>query len=180
MKGIIFNVLEEYINVHLGADVYEDILDELNLDGVYVGPGTYSNDDFLKIVTLASEKAKMDLNIVVKDFGTFTFNVLHQKFPIFMEPYSKAKDFILTIHGVIHVEVKKLYQDSELPDLFYEDISKNELKIDYHSPKKLCLFMEGLLDGVKVLYDEDFTYEQEQCCHKDNDFCRFKLKFNYE
>lgn len=179
MKGIIFNILEDYVSEKLGDNAFDDFIEKLDYDGVYVGPETYSNEEFLTLVATASEEAKLELPAVVKDFGVFTFWQLYKKFPIFMEPHSNAKDFLKTIHDVIHVEVKKIFKDPELPDLFYNDIDKNLLHIDYHSPKQLCIFMEGLLEGVKELYEENFDYNQLKCTHTGSEFCRFELKFNY-
>ena len=52
MKGVVFNLLEEFIIANSDGDTYEEILDECTFvtDGPFVGPGTYPDEDLIMLV----------------------------------------------------------------------------------------------------------------------------------
>ena len=55
-----------------------------------------------------------------------------------------------TVDGVIHVEVRKLYDDTYLPVFQYQEPAEDQLIITYYSKRKLYPFMEGLIEGVSL------------------------------
>jgi hypothetical protein len=53
MKGIIFNILEDFTNEKFGEDEFDFIVEKSILETTdpFVGPGTYPDSDLFKIVT---------------------------------------------------------------------------------------------------------------------------------
>jgi hypothetical protein len=64
------------------------------------------------------------------------------------------------------------------PSFTYEEAGADELVIHYRSARKLCAFMEGLLDGVALYFQEEIQHEQRRCMHTGSDHCEFALKFS--
>jgi hypothetical protein len=89
----------------------------------------------------------------------------------------KAKDFILSIDQVIHVEVKKLYPGAITPKFVYKNDKTNSLTVDYISPRKLCYFMEGLLMGCSAYFKQNIKFSQSTCAHHGGQNCTFELNF---
>ena len=58
MKGIIFNLPEEFVVETFGVDAYEEILaaSELRTTDPVVGPGTYPDEDLLALVGKTVER----------------------------------------------------------------------------------------------------------------------------
>ncbi len=179
MKGIIFNALEEFICENWGDDKYEKILSlcPLVTKEPFVGPGTYPDADLTTIATKAADILGVPLDDALRAFGRFTFGKLVAKFPSFMESSSSARDFLLIVNSVIHVEVKKLYPGAVTPEFTYEDLSESQLIMVYHSNRKLCSLMEGLIDGVGEHFNTAIHQQQTQCMHHGDDVCKFDLRF---
>ena len=97
--------------------------------------------------------------------------------PSVLNTPKNAKEFLKTVHSIIHVEVKKLHPDAELPSFEYRDTGDNKLEMTYRSPKKLCVFAEGLIEGCGEHYKEKITYKQSKCCNDGADCCVFELEF---
>jgi len=110
-------------------------------------------------------------------FGRFCFPKLAEKYPLFVEPHNHPKPFLKTIESVIHVEVKKLFEDAEPPGFIYDDPAADRLIIKYRSKRKLCKFMEGLIDGVADYYKSPIQYKQRVCALDGGDVCEFELTF---
>ncbi len=179
MKGVVFNLLEEYIEENLGEGKYEEILDgcTLKTKEPFVGPGTYPDEDLLVIVEGTMNMAGIPLPEALRSFGRFCFHKLSEKFSVFVTPHNHPKPFLKSVESVIHVEVKKLYQDSRPPGFTYIDSASDSLIIQYRSERRLCHFMEGLIDGVAGHYQSPIKYEQTTCTLDGGEICEFDLTF---
>ncbi len=43
MKGVVFNIVEEFVTEQWSADDWDDLLDAAGLDGAYTALGTYTD-----------------------------------------------------------------------------------------------------------------------------------------
>ena len=179
MKGVVFNLLEEYIEENLGEGTYEEILGECTLTTKepFVGPGTYPDEDLMAIVAETIKMAGIPLPEALRSFGRFCFCKLSEKYPDFVSPYTHPKPFLKSVESIVHVEVKKLYADANPPDFAYIDSASDRLVIQYRSKRRLCQFMEGLIDGVAGHYQSPIKQEQRICMLNGDEFCEFNLIF---
>jgi predicted hydrocarbon binding protein len=179
MKGIIFNLLEDFITEGWGEETYDQILSRcpLHATGPFVGPGTYADADLMTIVAKTTERLGISVPEAVHAFGKYCFPRLAAKFPMFVEGHTHPKSFLKTIDAVIHVEVRKLFKDAEPPTMRFVDPSPDELLITYISKRKLCTLMEGLLDGTAEYFKTPIRYGQSACVLRGAETCEFHLTF---
>lgn len=179
MKGVIFKYFESFVTDTFGAAVYEELLDctELTTGGAFVGPETYPDEDLFALVGTAIEKLKIPLPDALHAFGKYLFAKLADQVPMFVDRERGLKSFLLTIHSVIHVEVKKLFPGAETPRFAYEDPGEGRLVIEYTSGRKLCPLFRGLIDGAAESFAEPVQYQETQCLHHGADSCRFEMSF---
>lgn len=181
MKGIIFNYLEEFVVNGFGEEAWEDLLDTTELiteGGAFVGPGSYPDEDLFALASRASEMTELPLETVLELFGEFILKNFSRDFPRFFEKGMTAKQFLQSIHCVIHVEVKKLHPDANTPDFFYEEEGQEDLTMRYHSHRKLCQLLRGLIKGVSKHFQEKIEVVETSCMHKGSDHCVFQLSFH--
>lgn len=180
MKGIVFNLFEKFVIQGWGEDTYEKILEAapIRKTGVFLGPATYPDSDLLALVAVASEQLQVPPEVAVRKFGHFCFQGLTSRFPRFLEGVPDAKSFLLTVDQIIHVEVHKLYRDAETPTFLYQDTGPTTLTIEYRSRRKLCVFMEGLIEGLAEHFHENIKQHQVKCTHRGDSHCDFRLEFS--
>jgi hypothetical protein len=179
MKGIVFNIFEDFITENFGIETWNEVLEkaELRSGKIFVAPASYPDDDFLSLVTTAVDLKGLDLSEAVRMFGRYTFGKLAERYSELVSPYRTAKDFLLKVDSIIHVEVKKLFSDAEPPSFTYEDPAKDRLIMHYNSRRRLCLFMEGLLEGVAEHFKTRIDYRQVKCMNRNDSECIFDMKF---
>lgn len=179
MKGIVFNLLEDFIIDGWGDEAFEDILSlcPLETKEPFVGPGTYPDTDLFTIATQAANKLGVPLSDALRAFGKYALPKLVKKYPTFLEGHTDAKSFLESVDGVIHVEVRKLMPKAITPQFTYEDSGPDGLIIRYASARKLCHLMEGMLEAVGEHFGQDLEYQQNRCLHSGDDHCEFALKF---
>ena len=181
MKGEIFNLLEVFIVENWGQETFEEIFEEVHAKLAtkepFVGPGTYPDSDLFAIAGSAAAKLNISLPEALRAFGKFCFPKLALKVPQFVSPFHHPKDFLLTLHNVIHVEVKKLYKDAEPPNFFYRDPAPSQLVMIYDSRRKLYDFVEGLLDGVSDYFKVPIQVRRTPVMQDGKEMCEFLLTF---
>ena len=181
MKGEIFNAFEKFIVSTANRDTFEEILEGvragLETQEPFVGPGTYPDADFFVIVRHAVAKLGLDLSAAIQAFGVFLFPELARKVPELLERHQHPKSFLLTIHDVIHMEVKKVSPGAEPPTFTYENSAPNELVMIYQSKRGLYDLVEGLIQGCCNHFDVGVTVSRYMIKLYGVDACRFELDF---
>lgn len=179
MKGVVFNLLEAFVVENWGEEAYEEILGlcPLQTKEPFVGPGTYPDLDLFTIATISAERIGVPLPEALRGFGRFAFPHLARKFPDYAKNAKDAKTFLMGVDSVIHVEVRKLMPDAVTPKFDYSGDVKDGLNVRYQSTRKLCSFMEGLLDGLGDYYSSQVLHEQTACMHRGADHCDFVVRF---
>jgi len=180
MKGVVINILEDFIAENLGDEMLEEVYEKVKLsDDVppFIMPKTYPDEDLLNIVVFLSEKTGKSVEELLFGFGQYAFNILARKFPVFFENTSSAKDFLKTIEDIIHVEVHKLYKDAVTPAILIDDSVDGKTLIRYSSPRILCDLMIGLLEGVAVKFNETITQKHIQCMKNGASECVLEVEF---
>ncbi len=180
MKGIIFNLLENLILEKFGDDLMEEIYADVNFSSEvppFVGPETYPDSDLLAIIGYLSEKINLSPDKLVFEFGKYMFPVLADKYPVFFEGINEPIAFLKNVDGIIHVEVKKLFEGANPPSVLIEQISSNKAILTYISTRRLCKLVEGMLEGVASHFNQKVIYSHKQCLNDGADKCIFDIEF---
>ncbi len=177
MKGIVFNLLEEAVIQQFGEETWERLLDASKLDGVYTSIGSYPDEHLLRLVEAASAALNLPPNAVVRWFGVSALPLLARKYPTFFEKHQSTRPFLLTLNGIIHPEVRKLYPGADVPDFEFDISSPDVLVMVYRSKRRLCAFAEGLIEGAAVQFGETATIGHPQCLHRGDSACRLEIRF---
>jgi len=87
MKGIIFNLLEDFLKERLGEERFEDLIEGCSLKTrePFVGPGSYPDEDLLAIVDRAVEATGRPKPETLRAFGRFCIGRLAQMTELLMD-----------------------------------------------------------------------------------------------
>jgi len=161
MKGIVFTELIDMVENKFSPDLMDDVLDDCNLEsgGAYTTVGTYSHLELIEIVKKLSAHSKIPVTDLIKSYGYHLFKRFHILMPQFFINPKNAFDFLESVHGYIHVEVKKLYPDAALPGFETIRPDNETLIMTYTSHCPFADFAEGLIKGCIDFYNENVTIE---------------------
>ncbi len=179
MKGIIFNLFEDFVVEKLGAEAYEEILASAGLQTTepFVGPGSYPDEDLFALVASAVKRMGVPTAEALRAFGRFCIPPLARRFPRFMTPHAHPKDFLLTVDAFHSTEVNKLFDGARCPRFHYETPTPDRLVMRYESERRMCALVEGLLDGVATYYGVPIEHAQTSCMLHGDPACVFDLTF---
>jgi hypothetical protein len=177
VKGVVFNLLEEVMVREGGEDLWDSLLDKAGLQGAYTSLGSYPDADMFRLVSAASEATGVPADEVLRGFGRKALPLLAQSYPWFFAAHSTARSLVLTLNDIIHPEVRKFYPGVDVPVFEFDASSDQVLVMGYASPRKLCAFAEGLIEGTAAHYGERASIVQPRCMNRGDDTCLLQLTF---
>ena len=163
MKGIVFTVFLDMVEDKFGEDVVEDIIDDAGLEsgGAYTSVGSYPAEEMRQLVHQLSLKSNLPVDALLESFGHVLFKGLHKAYPHFFTETDLFR-FLSSIHTYIHVEVKKLYPDAELPEFEVERETNEQLVLIYTSSRHMEALAEGLMEAAAKHFQETFDIQKEK------------------
>lgn len=177
MKGVVFTEFLEMVEEAFSPDMADNIIEASTLSsgGVYTTLGTYDHEELLQLVTHLSQETSATIPELVRSFGEHLFTRFFLSYPIFFEDVDSSFDFLLGLEDYIHVEVKKLYNDAELPSFEYDTSQPGRFVMVYRSSRPFGDLAEGLIRGCIAHFKEQTTLEREDLSPAPKTCIRFTL-----
>ena len=163
MKGIIFTEFIEMVESRFSVDVAEQVIEAANLSsgGSYTSLGTYSHQEILNMVTRLSDVSGVNPADLQCAFGEYLISRFSQVHPEFFEDVEGSFDFLSKVQGYIHIEVRKLYPDSNPPKLTCKRINEHSMELHYESHRPFALLALGLIKGCGIHFGESLNIHYE-------------------
>lgn len=163
MKGIVFTTLFDMLEETHGLDFVDDLIAQCDLPsgGSYTAVGTYDHQEIVQLVTKLSEISGQSPSHLLQAFGKYLFSKLATSYPDFINRSTNLLDFLENVETYIHVEVRKLYPDAELPRFECERLPDGSLAMVYRSARHFEDLCEGLLLGACEQFKTPSTITRE-------------------
>ena len=177
MKGVVFTEFMEMVEGTFGDDVLDDIIDASKLpnDGAYTAVGTYPASELISLVVNLSKQTNTPVDKLVFAFGEYLFKTFARSYGIFFEGVNDIFDFLESIERYIHVEVRKLYPDAELPSFDCQRMNPNKLIMDYQSERAMSDLAHGLISQAAVYFEQPLEITKENIGDNNGTNVRFTL-----
>jgi hypothetical protein len=148
MKGIVFTEFLDLVEQKFGLEMVDKIItqSELESQGVYTSVGTYNFSEMLSLLQNLSSNTGIEIDNLLLAYGEHFFNVIEDSYPGLLNTYKDPIEMISSIENHIHVEVRKIYPDTELPTFFVEEKTENSLVMIYTSSRAMHHFGLGLMN----------------------------------
>ena len=154
MKGLLFCEFIEFLENQVGEEEAQEIVEsaELASEGAYSRVGFYDYQELIQLLVKTASFTEKDASVLLQGFAEHLFDVFHRDYDAFFAVSNSAAEMLKTIDDHIHVEVKKLYPDAELPKFDYEEID-DELHLHYRSPRPLAAVAHSLVLACLKFYN---------------------------
>ena len=146
-------MVEESFSIEVADEMIT--LSNLESNGVYTAVGTYDHHEMVEMVTQLSKLTGIEAASLLQAYGELLFTKFAEGYGMFFSGVENAFQMLKQVDSYIHIEVKKLYPDAELPTFEYEEPGENQLLMKYTSPRGFGAFAKGLIIGCVKHFDED-------------------------
>jgi hypothetical protein len=163
VRGLIFTEFIELVEEKFGVVMADAVLSTPGLSdgGAYTSVGRYPHTEMLAMVGTLAERSGLPAKDLCVVFGEWLFSKLARAFEFSVKPHKDAFSFLSSLDGVIHVEVRKLYPDAELPRVPIVRLDDRELVMEYRSKRPFADVAEGLLRGALAWFGERAELRRE-------------------
>jgi hypothetical protein len=177
MKGIVFTEFLEMVEDRFSPELADRILEatELRSGGVYTAVGTYDHHEMIELVSCLSKETGINSAELLRSFGVYMFERFHILYPEYFKGINSSFDFLERIESYIHVEVRKLYPEAELPSFVCDTSQPGRLGLTYRSTRPFAALAEGLIRGCVAHYREAADIEIEDLSDGAGTAARFLL-----
>ncbi|WP_417558693.1 heme NO-binding domain-containing protein [Mesoflavibacter zeaxanthinifaciens] len=148
MKGIVFTEFLDLVEDKFGLEMVDTIINqsELESQGVYTSVGTYKFSEMLQLLQNLSSNTSISTDDLLLVYAEHFFEVLKRNYSSLLETYNDPIEMLSSIENHIHVEVKKIYPDAELPTFMVLEKTNTSLTMIYKSSRAMHHFGLGLMN----------------------------------
>lgn len=148
MKGIVFTEFLEMVESKFGLETVDNIIEQTDLksEGIYTSIGTYDFNEMVSLITGLSNEVNIPVDDLIYTFGLYLFSSLTIAHPEVIQSYNSPIGLLYSIEDHIHVHVKKLYPDAELPTFKILDKTATSISMIYSSSRGLYRLAHGLME----------------------------------
>lgn len=148
MKGIVFTEFLELVEDKFGLEMVDKIINESNLEsnGIYTSVGTYKFSEMLQLLQHLSKNTQISIDDLLLVYAEHFFSVLKKNYYQLFKSYTDPIEMLSSIENHIHVEVRKIYPDAELPTFEVIEKGENNLTLIYRSNRAMHHFGLGLMN----------------------------------
>lgn len=154
MKGIVFTEFLSFVELIHGDDFVDDMIAESGVEAHYTSVGTYEFSELASLVTTYCKMTGTSMPDALRSFGNALARVFQAKFRVFYGTYDTTLEFLAHVDSHIHVEVRKLYPDAQLPKFELIERSPRCLSLRYESCRPLADLAVGLIEGSASYWGE--------------------------
>jgi hypothetical protein len=177
MLGIIFFILQNHMEKHLGASSWGRVASLANLPSKAYSPvAEYPDSEAMALLAAASQLAGKPLGKFLEEFGEALAPELLEMYPGLIQPKWKTLDLVTNAEEIIHSVVRRRNPVAKPPVLRCARYSDDEVHLVYASPRKLCQIAKGIVRGVARHYHEEVSINDQSCMNDGDPFCAIQIK----
>lgn len=179
MKGIVFTEFLDLVEDKFGFEMVDKIISQSELEsgGAYTSVGTYSFSEMLQLLTNLSTNTGISTDDLLLVYAEHFFSVLVENYSSLLDNYSDPLELLASIENHIHVEVRKIYPDAELPTFQVLEKTDKNLVMIYQSSRAMHHFGLGLMKKTFEHFDSSASIEMEKI-KDDGTEVKFMIKKN--
>lgn len=177
MKGVIFTEFFQFIENQFDLIMVDHLITATApaSGGAYTAVGTYDAGELVAMVVELSNQTGTPVPDLIKAFGGHLFKHFANAHAKTMGNVMTSEELLSSVENRIHVEVRKLFPDAELPMIGFETIDAKTSEVLYQSTRPFADLAEGLIAAAIKHFDDPITMTREDLPPGDGTQAKFLL-----
>jgi hypothetical protein len=177
MKGVVFTEFLELVEGRFGIAVADRVITKgCPFQHGFTSVGTYDYRELLSMVGQLSAETGAPAPVLVKAFGKHLFRTFLNSYPEAFSSVESTEQLMRRVEDVIHIEVRKLYPDAELPTFSFPSLDHQDFVIEYQSNRPFADLAEGLLEASIEHFGEPLLVVRTDMNGAPGTHCLFRLQ----
>lgn len=178
MQGFIHLLLEAYVSETIGAQHLRQIRRMAGVEGPPLITQHYPDQITTNLFQAIAEYESVLLDDLLYHFGAYFLQAppMRHHYGAYLEGHTSARSFLEQV-PTMHHHLQQALPESRFPDLRCIPHSPELMEIIYASPRQLCRFLQGILDGVGRYFQEPLEVREMECQQRGAAACRILVRF---
>lgn len=178
MQGFIHLLLEAYAGERIGPHALPEIRRWAGVTSPPLATQRFPDEVTAKLMYAVASLQAIDPGDFLYQFGIYfiTAPLMERDFSTLLEGHRSARDFLMqasSIHRILETSMPR----ASMPELHAVEHEAGLLEIIYDSPRRLCRFLHGILEGVSQRFHEPLEVYEVECQHRGAPACRLMVRF---
>ena len=177
MKGVVFTEFLTFIESQFDLAMVDHLITATQpaSGGAYTAVGTYEASELVAMVVELSQRSGETVPNLVKAFGEHLFNHFATSHADTMGDVHSAEELLSSVESRIHVEVRKLFPDAELPTIGFQKMDERTSEVLYQSSRPFADLCEGLIAAAIKHFQDPITLTREDLPPHDGTHAKFVM-----
>lgn len=177
MKGVVFTEFLTFIESQFDLPMVDHLITSTNpkSEGAYTSVGTYDSTELVAMVAELSQKTGAPIPGLIKAFGGHLFSHFASAHADTMGDVNTSEELLSSVENRIHVEVRKLFPDAELPTIGFAQVNEKTSEVLYQSSRPFADLCEGLIDAAIKHFNDPIALTREDLGAGDGTHAKFVL-----
>ncbi len=177
MHGFVFLKLKDYAEHECGIG-WDSLVSDAGLEvGEHAFDQSYEDQDFDRLVTALAGKAGRPEAYVLESFGVFFTPELFEiaRFMDLVQEDWGTLDLLENLKSSVHGALQAADPLFDPPRLEAVRMKDDEVLVFYHSPRKLCALLRGIIKGAADHYGETIGIKDDRCVENGDSCCQLTV-----
>lgn len=180
MKGVVFTEFLNFVEQQHDLTVVDSLITETQpaSGGSYTTVGTYDAGELVAMVVELGKRTGTPVDKLIRAFGGHLFRHFAVEHKDTLGPVQSTEELLSSVENRIHVEVRKLFPDAELPTIGFEQLNDSTCEVHYQSNRPFADLAEGLIASAIEHFGDPIDMAREDLSPHDGTHAKFLLKRN--
>jgi hypothetical protein len=178
VKGIIFTEFLEFVESNHGIVMVDTLISNCDLPsgGIYTSVSTYDVNELVTLIVELHRQTNVPVPSLIFEYGRHLFQYFVRTKGSVLAHIKSAEQLLASVENQIHVEVRKLYPDAELPSIRFETVGEGHSRVIYESSRPLADLADGLIHEAVAHFRDPLEIVRTDLGTKDGTHAIFDLK----
>ena len=177
MKGVVFTEFFAFIETQFGLPMVDQLLASTDPEsgGSYAALETYDFDEMMAMLVELGARSETPVPNLIRAFGSHLFNHFVEGHSDSLADVHSTEELLSQVENRIHVDVRKLFPDAELPTIGFAQLTPNQSEVTYYSARPFADLAEGLILAAIDHFGDPIDLSREDLPPCDSTQARFLL-----
>lgn len=159
MLGMVFTEFMEMVESRFSPELLDRVIERAAPPngGAYTAVGYYPHEEIVALVVALSEETGVAVEALVEAFGQHLFSTFTRRYADMLSARRGTIDLLSNLDGDIHVSVRRLYPDAQLPRFHVVERTAESIRLAYQSPRGMEALAQGLIAGSIAHFGESLV-----------------------
>ncbi len=178
MKGVVFTEFLRFVENQYDVFTVDQLITATKppSEGVYTSVGTYDANELIAMIVELSTVVGVSVADLVKSFGSHLFSHFVTAHAETLGDVKTTEQLLASVENRIHVDVRKLYPNAELPTLEFQQLDESTSELFYTSSRPFADLAEGLIASTITHFGDPIELTRFDLPPGDGTKARFVLR----